>query len=172
MAVEAEVLMAAEAAASMGTAARIAVAVENLVKAAGDLTKVASDLMAEEVTAEAAHLGLAAVWAHPRRDRRLAARRIFVPPSTMASGIRSAAAPVPLEASVPLDRRVRAKGAIPPAPGTPPSWLATAERPMPVGALLADREARPASWAEPVQPSAALAALALEAASVAGAVVE
>jgi hypothetical protein len=72
MAVEAEDLMAAEVEASTVAEARIVVALEKLVKVA----PTARDLMAEEVTAEAADLKLAAIWAHPRRDRRLV-RRIF-----------------------------------------------------------------------------------------------
>jgi hypothetical protein len=84
----AAVLTAAEAAASMAVVAdRIAAVVEKHVVAAPPKAR---DLIAEEVTAEAAGLKLAAIQAHPERSR-----RIFVPPSTMASGIRSATPGVP-----------------------------------------------------------------------------
>lgn len=169
MAVEAAVSMAeGVAVASMGAEARIAVALEKLMQAA----PTARDLMAEEVTAEAADLKLAAIQAHRRRDRQnvlrqlvvrsIAVLRIFVPPSTMASGIRLAMPPVP------RGLRVQAQDAIPPVPSTPLSWLVTPEFPMAVGTLLvhpvgACQELRPASQAEPaaLQPLIA-AALALE----------
>jgi hypothetical protein len=128
MAAEVAVFMAAAVAvASMGMEVRIA--------AAERLAKVAGDLMAEEGMVVVAHPKPAAVQAHPQRGRRIAARRIFVPPSTMANGIRSATAPVP------LDPRVQAQDAIPQVPRTRPSWLATLESPMAVGTLLADQAA-------------------------------
>jgi hypothetical protein len=83
-------VLTVEAEASMAVVAdRIAAVVEKHVVAAPPKAR---DLMAEEVTAEAAGLKLAAVQAHPERSR-----RIFAPPSTMASGIRSATQGVPRE---------------------------------------------------------------------------
>ncbi len=72
MAEEVEGFMAAEVEGSTVAEARIVVALEKLVKVA----PTARDLIAEEVTAEAADLKLATIWAHPRRGRRLL-RRIF-----------------------------------------------------------------------------------------------
>jgi hypothetical protein len=160
---------AAVAVVSMGVGARIAVAVEKLVKAVGDL-------MEEEATAEAAHLKQAAIQARRRCGRRIVARRIFVQPSTMANGIRSAMVPAP------LDLRVQAQDGIPQVPRTQPSSLATPEWPMGVGTPLADRpahraeaqqEVKAASKAAPAASQASIAAaLAFETVSVDGVVVE
>jgi len=50
----------------------------------------ARGLLAEEAVTTAAHLKLAAISAHPK-----IVRRMFVPQSTMASGIRSATPALP-----------------------------------------------------------------------------
>lgn len=55
----------------------------------------ARGLLAEEVTTKAAGWELAAVLARQESGRRQIGRRMFVPPSTMASGIRSATPVVP-----------------------------------------------------------------------------
>jgi hypothetical protein len=109
MAVEAEVSTAVEAEVSTAVEAAVSMAAEVPIVAGDSLVKaapMASDLMAEGVTAEAADLKLAAIQGHPQRGRRLVIRRIFVPPSTMVSGIRSATQVVP---------RVQVQDAIPQA---------------------------------------------------------
>jgi len=87
----------------------------------------ARDPMAEAVTVEAPDRKLAAVSAHPERNRpvsvrRMSVPRMFVPPLTMASGIRSAI-PLALRAvphKVPKKvRRVPVRDAIPGAWRTP-----------------------------------------------------
>ncbi len=142
----AAVFMAGTAVATT-VAADIMAAVATMV--AADIT-VAGGLMAEEVTAEAAAFVAdqrpvvrerAAV---PTAGPKLAAipvgeivRRMFVPQSPMASGIRSATRAVP---------RVPVKHAIPEAQRTQASPLVTAEAPM--GTPLARQEASPVSPAE------------------------
>lgn len=105
--------MAVEAVVSMAAVARIAAALEDPAKAA----PMASDLMAEAATVEAADRKQGAIRAHRRCGRQnvvrsIAVLRIFVPPSTIASGIRSATPPVP---------RGPMKDAVPQVPGAPPS---------------------------------------------------
>ena len=95
----------------------------------------ACGLLAEEVTTKAAGWELAAVQA-----RREVGRRIFMPQSTMASGIRSATPVVP---------RVPAQDAIPEAWPTQASPLATPEVSRVVGIPLASQEALPVSAAAP-----------------------
>src|SRR5260370_12186541 len=90
-------------------------------------------LLAEEVTTKAAGWELAIVLARQESGRRQIGRRMFVPPSTMASGIRSATPVVP---------RVRAKGAIPEDWRTQASPLVTREVPMALGILLARQASR------------------------------
>jgi hypothetical protein len=140
-----------EAAVATTVAADIMAAVATMV--AADIT-VAGGLMAEEVTAEAAAFVVdqrpvvrerAAV---PTAGPKLAAipvrseivRRMFVPQSPMASGIRLATRAVP---------RVPVKHAIPEAQRTQASPLVTAEVPMALGIPLARQEASPVSPAEP-----------------------
>lgn len=159
-AAEAVSMEEAVAVASMGTEARIAVAVEKVVKVAGDR-------MAEEATAEAEHRMPAAVQARPHLGRRIAARRIFVPPSTTASGIRSATAPAP------LGLPVQAQDASPQDPRAQPSWLATPVWLMGDGTHLPGRaEAGRVLKAEPAASEGSMAALASEAGSEAGVVAE
>jgi hypothetical protein len=95
-------LMAAEAVASMVAAGLTAAADIAVVADMADLMAVedtvvaARGLMAEEVTTKAAGLKLAAVPARPELGRQEISRRIIIPQSTMASGIRSATPVVPL----------------------------------------------------------------------------
>jgi hypothetical protein len=111
----------------------------------------AHGLLAQEVVTKAAGWERAAVQA--RREigrRRQNGRRIFVPQSMMASGIRS---------ETPVLPRTPAQGATPEArPTTQASPLATPEVPTDVGILLArqaalrnEEEARPISAELPVQ---------------------
>ena len=126
---------------------------------AADIT-MAGGLMAEELTAEAVAFVVdqrpvvrerAAV---PTAGPKLAAipvrseivRRMFVPQSPMASGIRSATRAVP-RVPVPAVPRVPVKHAIPEAQRTQASPLVTAEVPM--GTPLARQEASPVSPAGP-----------------------
>jgi hypothetical protein len=141
MGAEAELFTAAEEEASM--------AVEVSIAEAGSLAMAAPtapDLLAEEVTvakevtAEAADLNLGAIKAHPQRGRRLVIRRIFVPPSTMVSGIRS---------STLLIQPVQARDAIPQVLKAHASWRTALALPIPAGALLAQHEARPVWSADP-----------------------
>jgi hypothetical protein len=83
-------------------------------------------------------------------------RRMFVPQSPMASGIRSATRAVPRvlvravpRVPVPAVPRVPVKHAIPEAQRTQASPLVTAEVPMALGTPLARQEASPVSPAEP-----------------------
>jgi hypothetical protein len=94
-------LMAAEAVASMvaaGLTAAADIAVVDMadLMAVEDTVVAARGLMAEEVTTKAAGLKLAAVPARPELGRQEISRRIIIPQSTMASGIRSATPVVPL----------------------------------------------------------------------------
>lgn len=140
MAVEAAVFTAAVEA-SMVAADLMAAAIAGFVAAA---SMAARGLLAEEVATKAEGWEPATVQACREIGRRQNGRRIFVPPSTMASGIRSATPVVP---------RVPARGAIPEArPTTQASPLATPEVPMAVGILSArqaalrnEEEARPIS---------------------------
>ena len=84
--VEAEAVFMAAAEASM-VAADLMAAIAGFVVAA---SMAARGLLAEEVTTQAAGWELAAVLA-----RQESGRRMLVPPSTMASGIRSATPVVP-----------------------------------------------------------------------------
>ena len=166
VAVAAVVSMAEAVVAGVATtvAADIMAAVATMV--AADIT-VAGGLMAEEVTAEAAAFVVdqrpvvrerAAV---PTAGPKLAAipvrseivRRMFVPQSPMASGIRSATRAVPRvpvpRVPVPAVPRVPVKHAIPEAQRTQASPLVTAEVPMALGTPLARQEASPVSPAEP-----------------------
>jgi len=59
--------------------------------------RTADDPMVPEVTVAAPAAQLAAVQAHPDRNPQMLVRRIFVPQSTMASGIPSAAPDRPRE---------------------------------------------------------------------------
>ena len=153
------------------TAAVVAVVADSTAAAlveAAVATTVAADimaaggLMAEEVTAEAAAFVVdqrpvmrerAAV---PMAGPKLAAipvrseivRRMFVPQSPMASGIRSATRTVP-RVPVPAVPYVPVKHAIPEAQRTQASPLVTAEVPMALGIPLARQEASPVSPAEP-----------------------
>jgi hypothetical protein len=74
---------------------------EVLFMEAAEASMVAADLMAargllaEEVTTKAAGWELSAVLARQESGRRQIGRRMFVPPSTMASGIRSATPAIP-----------------------------------------------------------------------------
>lgn len=117
--------------ATMGVVDPIAV-VADLV-AVGSLVVAASEAargpLAEEVTTKAAGLKLAAIPARPE-----IIRRMFVPQSTMASGIRSATPVLP---------RVPVRDAIPEARRTQASPLVTPESPMALGTPLAHQEARP-----------------------------
>jgi hypothetical protein len=139
VAVVAVFIAAAEA--SMVAADPMAVAIAGFVAAA---SMAARGLLAEEVATKAAGWEPAAVQAHREIGRRQIGRRIFGPPSTMASGIRSATRVVP---------RVPAQGAIPEArPTTQASPFTTPEVPTDVGILLArqaalrnEEEARPIS---------------------------
>jgi len=145
---EAAVSMVEEAAvfiavveASMVAADLMAAAIAGFVAAA---SMAARGLLAEEVATKAEGWEPATVQACREIGRRQNGRRIFVPPSTMASGIRSATPVVP---------RVPARGAIPEVrPTTQASLLATPEVPMAVGIPLArqaalrnENEARPIS---------------------------
>lgn len=139
-------------------AALVEAAVATMV--AADIT-VAGGLMAEEVTAEAAAFVVdqrpvvrerATV---PTAGPELAAipageivRRMFVPQSPMASGIRSATRAVP-RVPVPAVPRVPVKHAIPEAQRTQASPLVTAEVPIALGSPSARQEASPVSPAEP-----------------------
>jgi hypothetical protein len=112
----------------------------------GAASTAAHGLLAEEVATKAEGLEPATVQARReigrRQDGRQNGLRIFVPQSTMASGILSATRVVP---------RASAQGAIPEArPTTQVSPLTTPEVPMAVGILLARQaalrnEARPIS---------------------------
>ena len=129
MAVEAAVFTAA-AEASMVAADRMAVAIAGFVAAASTAARV---LLAEEVVTKAAGWERAAVQARReighRQNGRQNGRRIFVPPSTMASGILSVTRVVP---------RVPAQGAVLEArPTTQASPLTTPEVPTDVGIRLA-----------------------------------
>jgi hypothetical protein len=153
------------------TAAVVAVVADSTAAAlveAAVATTVAADimaaggLMAEEVTAEAAAFVVdqrpvvRARAAVPTAGPKLAAipvrseivRRMFVPQSPMASGIRSATRAVP-RVPVPAVPRVPVKHAIPEAQRTQASPLVTAEVPMALGIPLARQEASPVSPAEP-----------------------
>jgi len=121
----------AAAEASMVAADLMAVAIAEFVAA----SMAARGLWAEEVATKAAGWELAAVQA-----RREVGRRIFVPQSTMASGIRSGTRVVP---------RAPARGAIPEARPTQASLLATPEASKVVGIPLARQEALPVSAAAP-----------------------
>ncbi len=122
---EVSMVAVAEEASMAEAGAPIVAALESRAKAA----PIAVDPTAEEVTAEAAHRRLAAAQVHPRcalqvvvrqsvvrqsAVRLIAAMRIFGPPSTMASGIRSVVAPVR------RDLRAQPQAAIPPVPNTQP----------------------------------------------------
>src|SRR5271157_721299 len=163
---EGAVPMAAEdSEATMGVVDPIAVvadlvAVGSFVVAASEAAR---DLLAEEVTPTGAGPKRAATSA-----RREIVRRIFLPPSTMASGIRSATPAVPRERArgtprvpvqvlprvpVPGVARVPVKDAIPEARRTQASPLVTPEFPMALGTPLAAQavarqEAGPVSPAE------------------------
>ena len=88
--VEAEAVFMEAAEASM--VADLMAAIAGFVVAA---SMAARGLLAEEVTTKAAGWELAAVLARQESGRRQIGRRMFVPPSTMASGIRSATPVVP-----------------------------------------------------------------------------
>lgn len=88
--VEAEAVFMEAAEASM--VADLMAAIAGFVVAA---SMAARGLLAEEVTTQAAGWELAAVLARQESGRRQIGRRMFVPPSTMASGIRSATPVVP-----------------------------------------------------------------------------
>ena len=158
-AVTAAVAVAAVTAAVVAAVSMAGAAVATTV--AADIT-VAGGLMAEELTAEAVAFVVdqrpvvrerAAV---PTAGPKLAAipvrseivRRMFVPQSPMASGIRSATRAVP-RVPVPAVSRVPVKHAIPEAQRTQASPLVTAEVPMALGTPLARQEASPVSPAEP-----------------------
>jgi len=89
--VEVEVVFMVEAEASM-VAADLMAAIAGFVAAA---SMAARGLLAEEVTTKAAGWELSAVLARQESGRRQIGRRMFVPPSTMASGIRSATPAIP-----------------------------------------------------------------------------
>lgn len=89
--VEAEAVFMEAAEASM-VAADLMAAIAGFVAAA---SMAARGLLAEEVTTKAAGWELGAVLARQESGRRQIGRRMFVPPSTMASGIRSATPVVP-----------------------------------------------------------------------------
>jgi hypothetical protein len=89
--VEAEAVFMEAAEASM-VAADLMAAIAGFVAAA---SMAARGLSAEEVTTKAAGWELAGVLARQESGRRQIGRRMFVPPSTMASGIRSATPVVP-----------------------------------------------------------------------------
>lgn len=84
--VEVEAVFMVEAEASM-VAADLMAAIAGFVAAA---SMAAHGLLAEEVTIKAAVWELAAVLARQESGHRQIGRRMFVPPSAMASGIRSA----------------------------------------------------------------------------------
>jgi hypothetical protein len=88
--VEAEAVFMEAAEASM--AADLMAAIAGFVAAA---SMAARGLLAEEVTTKAAGWELAAVLARRESGLRQIGRRMFVPPSTMANGIRSATPVVP-----------------------------------------------------------------------------
>ena len=141
VAVEGAVSMVAaeDSEATMGVVDPIAgvgdlVAVGSLVVAASEAAR---DLLAEEVTPTAAGPELAAISV-----RREIVSRMFLPPSTMASGIRSATAAVP-RVRVRVLPRVPVRDAIPEARRTQASPLVTPESPMALGTPLAHQEARP-----------------------------
>ena len=131
------------------------VAVGSLVVAASEAAR---DLLAEEVTPTAAGPELAAISV-----RREIVSRMFLPPSTIASGIRSATPAVPRVRVRVLPRvpvrgvpRVPVRDAIPEARRTQASPLITPEFPMARGTPLAHQEALrneeaalPVSSAEP-----------------------
>ena len=165
-------LMAVEAVASMVAAGLMAVAdiVAADLMAVGDIVvagMAARGLMvAEEVAPQAAGLKRAAIPVRPE----IGHRRIIVPQSTMASGIRSAT-PV-----VPLVPRVWAKDAIPEARRTQASRPVMSEVPWAVGTLLARRaalrqEARQVLPAEPPEVRRALVDVALAGVDLASATV-
>ncbi|MGD1214926.1 MAG: hypothetical protein ABR861_08055 [Terriglobales bacterium] len=134
--------MAAEAAEASMVAADL-IAASGLL-AEGVTTKAAAfvvdqrRVVTERAAVRTAGLKLAAI---PVRSEII--RRMFVPQSTMASGIRSATPVVP---------RVPVKDAIPEAWGTQASPRVTPEVPMVVGTPSARQEARPVSPAEPPEP--------------------
>jgi hypothetical protein len=115
------VSMAAELEAPMGVVDSVAVVA----------SAAASDLLAEEATPAAAGLKLAAI---PVRQEIV--RRIFLPLSMTASGIRSATPAVP-HVPVPGALRVPVKDAIPEAWRTQASPLAILALPMALGTPLA-----------------------------------
>jgi hypothetical protein len=138
--VEVAAAFIAAAEASMVAADLMAVAIAGFVAAA---SMAARGLLAEEVATKVEGWEPATVQARREIGRRRNGRRMFVPQSTMASGIRSAAPVVP---------RDPAQGAIPEARRTQASLLATPEVPTDVGILLArqaalrnENEARPIS---------------------------
>jgi len=142
----------AAAEASMVAADLMAVAIAEFVAA----SMAARGLWAEEVATKAAGWELAAL-----RARREVGRRMFVPQSTMASGIRSATPVVP---------RLPAQGAIPEARPTQTSPLATTEVSRVVGIPLARQEALPVSAAAPSAERPASVGVAMVGEAVGGAV--
>jgi hypothetical protein len=89
--VEAEAVFMEAGEASM-VAADLMAAIAGFMAAA---SMAARGLLAEEVTTKAAGWELSAVLARQESGRRQIGRRMFVPPSTMASGIRSATPAIP-----------------------------------------------------------------------------
>jgi hypothetical protein len=154
-AAEEAVFMVAAAAASVAEVEAVFIAAAEVSMVAADLMAVvtagfvgaasmaARELLVEEITTKAAGWELAAV--QPRRE---VGRRMFVPPSTMANGIRSATQQVP---------RVPTEGAFPEAWRIQDSLLATPEVPMAVGILLAHLEAFLVSAVDPCAGHPALA---------------
>jgi hypothetical protein len=92
MVAEAGASMAVEAHITEAAADRIAAAVEHPVRAAPMEVR---DLRAEEVTTEAAAVTRDGIWPRPGIVRPILVHRIFIPPSTMGSGILSVI-PVPV----------------------------------------------------------------------------
>jgi hypothetical protein len=90
--VEAEAVFMVAAEAVFMVAADLMAAIAGFVVAASMAER---GLLAEEVTTQAAGWELATVLARQESGRRQIGRRMFVPPSTMASGIRSATRVVP-----------------------------------------------------------------------------
>jgi hypothetical protein len=127
--VEAEAVFTVAEAEPSTVAADFMAAIAGFVAAA---STAARGLLAEEVTTRTVGREPATVQA-----LREIGRRIFVPQSAMASGIRSATRVAP---------RAPAQGAIPEAWRTQASPLATPEVPMAVGILLARQEAQPPAW--------------------------
>jgi hypothetical protein len=96
--VEAEAVFMVEAEAVFMAAAEASIVADLMAAIAGFVvaaSMAARGLLAEEVTTQAAGWELAAVLARQESGRRQIGRRMFVPPSTMASGIRSATPVVP-----------------------------------------------------------------------------